>query len=70
MTWLKDSNTHLNKSEHDSSKSDKSALLCDDDIATSRYVKGFSGRVAVREKHFAAQSKKWTKANDDFEYNV
>tara|TARA_R110002033_G_scaffold170862_1_gene214529 strand:- start:52 stop:339 length:288 start_codon:yes stop_codon:yes gene_type:complete len=29
MTWLKDSNTHLNKSEQDNSKSDKSALLCD-----------------------------------------
>jgi len=28
MTWLRDSNTHLNKSEHDNSKSDKSALLC------------------------------------------
>lgn len=27
MTWLKDSSTHLNKSEHDNSKSDKSALL-------------------------------------------
>jgi hypothetical protein len=29
MTWLRDSNTNLNKSEHDNSKSDKSALLCD-----------------------------------------
>ena len=29
MTWLKDSNTHLNKTEQDNSKSDKSDLLCE-----------------------------------------
>ncbi len=29
MTWLRDSNTHLNKSEQDNSKSGKSALLCE-----------------------------------------
>jgi predicted CoA-binding protein len=29
MTWLRDSNTHLNKSEQDNSKSDKSALLAE-----------------------------------------
>jgi hypothetical protein len=29
MTWLKDSNTHLNKSERDNSKSDKSELLAE-----------------------------------------
>jgi len=33
MTWLKDSNTHLNKSEHDNSKSDNSALLCCSDCS-------------------------------------
>ncbi len=48
------------------------ALLCDDDEATKRYVEGFAGRVAAREKEFATQAKaqRWTKAADDFEYNI
>jgi len=27
MTWLRDSNTHLNKSEHDNSKSDQERIV-------------------------------------------
>ena len=48
------------------------ALLCDDKEAIDRYVKGFKGRVEAREKEFAVQAKaqQWTKANDDFEYNI
>lgn len=44
----------------------------DDKEANKRYVEGFSERIAIREKEFAAQAKakKWTKANDDFEYNI
>ena len=47
-------------------------LLCDDEEATKRYVEGFADRVAAREKKFAEQAKaqQWTKANDDFEYNI
>ena len=59
MTWLKDSNTHLNKSEHDNSKSDKSALLCED-----------CGSTFHRAKEYLAQNRtdplfKWTCAKCD-----
>ena len=48
------------------------ALLCGDDEATARYVKGFADRVAARNKKYAAQEKaqRWTKVSDDFEYNI
>ncbi len=48
------------------------ALLCGDDEATKRYVEGFADRVAARGKKFATQAKaqRWTKAADDFEYNI
>lgn len=32
MTWLKDSNTHLNKSEHDNSKSDQERVVIRTDM--------------------------------------
>ena len=48
------------------------ALLCDDKEAIDRYIKGFKARVKAREKELAARAKaqQWTKANDDFEYNI
>ena len=42
MTWLRDSNTHLNKSEHGNSKSDNSALLCSLSVEAKEALNGMN----------------------------